>query len=278
MAMKSGMGKGINMEMFNLKGKVAVITGATGTLGGSMAHVLAEAGCDIVVATRDESKGKKMADELLVKYDVDVLVLTWEAVDTESIKKLARDSKNWKGHVDVFINNAGGSSNMSSSGSRNFLDRSDEDIRRTIEINFLSYLFCCREFGKIMKEQGSGKIINIGSISGMVGRDRRIYSESGFGEQLLEYAAAKGGVIAMTRDLAAVLAPYGIYVNTISPGGFRHGTSDLFQKLYSERTPLGRMGQAEKDLTGAVLYLASSASDYVTGQNIVVDGGFTSWR
>ena len=266
------------MELFNLKGKVAVITGATGALGSSMAHILAEAGCNIVIATRDEAKGKSFAGKLSEKYHVEVLVLIWEAVDSESIKKLAIDSKDWKGHVDIFINNAGGSSNMSTSSSRNFLYRCDEDIRSTIEINFLAPLYCCREFGRIMKEQGSGKIINIASVSGMIGRDRRIYSEAGFNEQLLEYAAAKGGIIAMTRDLAAILAPYGVYVNSVSPGGFSHGTSDLFQKLYGERTPLGRMGQAETDLQGAVLYLASGASNYVTGQNLAVDGGFSMWR
>jgi len=266
------------MEIFNLAGKVAVITGATGGLGGSMAQILAEAGCNIVIATRDNSKGKQVADKLSEKYGIGVLVLTWEAKDTESIRKLSKDSKKWKGHVDIFINNAGGTYALTNSSPRNFLERSDEAIRSTIEINLLGPLYCCREFGRIMKEQKSGKMINIASVAGIVGRDRRLYSEAGFNEQLLEYAASKGGIISMTRDLAAVLAPYGVCVNAISPGGFSNGTSEIFQKLYGERTPLGRMGRPETDLQGAVLYLASSASDYVTGHNLVVDGGFSIWR
>ena len=108
--------------------------------------------------------------------------------------------------------------------------------------------------------------------------DHKINSDAGFNEQLLEYAAAKGGIIARTLDLAVLLAPYGVYVNAISPGGFRHGTTDLFQRLYSDKTPLGRMGKTDTDLQGAVLYLTSSASDYVTGENLVVDGGFSIWR
>ena len=267
------------MEMFNLKGKVAVVTGATGALGGSMARALAEAGCNIIIATRDKLNGDKLSDELTKKYSIDVLVLIWEAMDSTSISKLATDSKNWKGHVDILINNAGGvTDGMSSSKSGNFFERTDEDLRHVLDVNLTSPIFCCREFGRIMKEQGYGKIINIASITGVVGRDRRIYREAGYNEQMLEYAAAKGGLIAMTRDLAAILAPYGVNVNAISPGGFRHKTTEIFRKLYGDKTPLGRMGETETELQGAALYLASSASDYVTGHNLMVDGGFTTWR
>jgi gluconate 5-dehydrogenase len=139
-------------------------------------------------------------------------------------------------------------------------------------------MYCCREFGRIMKEQGRGKIINIASIAGITGRDRRMYQQGGVNEHLIDYAASKGGIISMSRDLACLLAPYGVRVNSISPGGFRHGTSQRFAELYGDRTPIGYMGKTDTDLQGAVVFLASSASDYVIGHNLVVDGGFTACK
>jgi NAD(P)-dependent dehydrogenase (short-subunit alcohol dehydrogenase family) len=266
---------GVSVNLFDLAGKTAVITGATGNLGKSMSSVLAGQGCSLILAVRDKDKGETFASSLASEYGTETLVLTWDASDADSIKKLALAAKTWKGRVDILVNNAGGSSNTSS---RHFFDRSDADIRYTLEVNLISVLFCCREFGKIMKEQGGGKIINIASIAGMVGRDRRMYEKAGFNEQVLEYAAAKGGVISLTRDLAAMLAPAGVNVNAVSPGGFRHGTSEKFAELYGDRTPLGRMGHTATDLNGAVIFLASAASDYVTGHNLAVDGGFTSWQ
>lgn len=171
--------------------------------------------------------------------------------------------------------NAGGSSNTSS---HHFFDRSDEDILITVETNLLSVLYCCREFGRIMKQQQSGSIINIASIAGVVGRDRRMYQRAGGGfENLVDYAASKGGIISATRDMAAVLAPFGVRVNSISPGGFDNGCSDIFQKCYGEDTPLGRMGKGGQELGGAALLLASDAGSYITGHNLMVDGGFTIW-
>jgi len=129
-----------------------------------------------------------------------------------------------------------------------------------------------------MVERGSGKIINIASIAGLCGRDRRMYARAGMKGQPVDYAAAKAGVIGMTMDLAGYLSPHGVYVNAISPGGFERGQPEQFIRDYSDRTPLGRMGRDGIDLKGAVLFLASPASDYVTGQNLTVDGGFVLWH
>lgn len=263
------------MDIFDLKGKVAVITGATGALGNSMSHALAAKGCHIIAVSRGQEKGDELATKLQQDYGADAVCLTWNALDVESIKQLALQAKAWKGHIDILINNAGGNRTTSSP---HFFDRSDDDIRVEVELNLTSVLYCCREFGRIMKEQKGGKIINIASIAGIVGRDRRLYHNTGANEQLVDYAAAKGGVIAMTRDLAALLAPYNVLVNAISPGGFKHGTSDAFSAGYGALTPLGHMGRTESDLQGAAVFLASDASSYVTGQNLTVDGGFTIWR
>ncbi len=262
-------------EKFSLSGKVAVVTGATGTFGSEFCRAFAEHGADIVIASRSQEKGDVLAQELQEKYGAESLVVLWNARDNESIKQLAQKARDWKGHIDVAVCNAGGNSNTSS---HHFFDRSDEDIRITVETNLLSVLYCCREFGRIMKEQGFGSMINIASIAGVVGRDRRMYQRAGGGfENLVDYAAAKGGIISSTRDMAAVLAPYGVRVNSISPGGFDNGCSEIFQKCYGEDTPLGRMGKGGQELGGAALLLASDAGSYVTGQNLVVDGGYTIW-
>ena len=129
-----------------------------------------------------------------------------------------------------------------------------------------------------MTEQRSGKIINIASIAGLLGRDRKMYERNHMLGQPVDYAGAKAGVIGMTKDLAALMAPQGVYVNVISPGGFNRDLSDGFVQDFSERTALGRMGRDGIDLKGAILFLASAASDYVVGQNLVVDGGFEIWH
>ncbi len=262
-------------ERFSLKGKVAVVTGATGTFGGEFCRTFAENGADLVLACRSQEKGDALAQKLREQYGVQTLVVTWEGTDVDSIKDMAKKALAWQDRLDVLVCNAGGNRTTSA---HHFFDRSDDDIRISIEMNLLSVLFCCREFGRIMKERRTGSIINIASIAGIVGRDRRMYQRSGGGfENLVDYAASKGGIISATRDLAAILAPYGVRVNSISPGGFDNGCSDIFQKCYGEDTPLGRMGKGGQELGGAALFLSSDAASYVTGHNLVVDGGYTIW-
>ena len=128
-----------------------------------------------------------------------------------------------------------------------------------------------------MKPAARGVIINIASTAGMVGKDRRIYTGTQMGGATVDYHAAKGGVINMTRDMAVYLARYNIRVNCISPGGFWRGHSDLFTRQYSDQVPMGRMGQDRKEMKGPVVFLASEASSYVTGVNLPVDGGLTAW-
>jgi NAD(P)-dependent dehydrogenase (short-subunit alcohol dehydrogenase family) len=178
--------------------------------------------------------------------------------------------------VDVLVNNAGGTPKRTAA---HLFNRSPDDMAEVVAVNLLGALYCCKAFGRIMAEQGHGKIINIASIAGLVGRDRRMYERNGMLGQPIDYAAAKAGVIGMTLDLAGLLSPLGVHVNALSPGGF--GPRNLppgFVKDYSDRTPLGRMGRDGLDLKGAALFLASPASDYVTGHNLVVDGGFSTWH
>lgn len=262
--------------MFAMKGCVSLITGATAGLGWDMAEVFAEYGSDIVITSRDLEKAQKAAGELAEKYGVDAIGLALDVNDPESVETMAKAACTWKGHMDVLVNNSGGGSGTSEG---NLFERSYEAIENMIRTNLIGTVFVCKAVGAYMKQQRSGRIINIGSIAGIVGRDRRMYYNANKMEQPVDYAAAKGGVIALTRDLAAVMAPYGVNVNCISPGGFDKGELPAeFVRLYGDRTALGRMGRMGSDIKGAALFLASAASDYVTGVNLAVDGGFSSWQ
>jgi gluconate 5-dehydrogenase len=266
----------VSLEMFRLDGKVAVITGGARHLGYDMAEILAEAGCDLVVTSRTAKNAEAAAEKLRQQYGRDVLADALDVRQFTEVDAFAQEVLAWKGRVDVLVNNAGGSPK---SKAAHLFSRSPEEMTELVSTNLLGTLFCCKAFGKIMADQGHGKIINIASMAGLVGRDRRMYERNGMLGQPIDYAAAKAGIIGMTLDLAGLLSPMGVYVNAISPGGF--GPRELppgFVKDYSDRTPLGRMGRDGIDLKGAALFLASPASDYVTGHNLVVDGGFSWWR
>jgi NAD(P)-dependent dehydrogenase (short-subunit alcohol dehydrogenase family) len=263
-------------EMFTLTGKVAVITGGARHLGFDMADVLAEAGCDLVITSRQLAHAEAAAETLRAGRGREVLPLALDVSDPARVRTGAQQALEWKGHVDILISNSGGSPGPGP----NLFERKPEEIRELISVNLLGTLYCAQEFGRIMVRQGGGKIINIASIAAVLGRDRRMYERLDMRGQPVDYTAAKAGIVGLTRDLAAVLSPQGVHVNCISPGGFaRAGMSPAFINAYSDRTPMGRMGrEGSPDLRGAALFLASPASDYVTGHNLVVDGGFTIWQ
>ena len=264
-------------QMFDLTGKVAVIIGGARDFGFYMGDVLAEAGCDLVLTSRTLASAQQTAEKLRAKHKRDMLPLALDVTRQPQITEMARQVAAWKGHLDILINNAGGT--PPGKGKAHLFERTPEAAAEVIAINLLGSLYCCQEVGRLMARQGHGKIINIASIAGLLGRDRRMYQRHNMNGQPIDYAAAKAGVIGMTRDLAGLLSPLGVHVNCISPGGFDRGKLPPgFVKDYSDRTPLGRMGRDETDLRGAVLFLASHASDYVTGHNLVVDGGFSVWQ
>jgi len=263
-------------EMFDLTDQVAVITGGARNFGYDMADVLAEVGCHLVITSRQLAHAEAAAEKLRAQHKRDVLPVGLDVSDPVKVKAFAEKVAAFKGRVDVLINNSGGSPGPGSS----LFGRKPEEIQELINVNLLGTIYCCQEFGRMMVKQGRGKIINIASVAALVGRDRRMYERIGMRGQPVDYAAAKAGIVGVTRDIAAVLAPQGIHVNAISPGGFaRDNVPPDFIKAYSDRTPMGRMGkQGSADLKGATLFLASPASDYVTGHNLVVDGGFSAWQ
>jgi NAD(P)-dependent dehydrogenase (short-subunit alcohol dehydrogenase family) len=192
---------------------------------------------------------------------------------TGAVDAMARWSD---GRIDILVNNGGGGSGRSTA---RLFERDPADIDAMIRTNLVGPIYCCREAGRLMARRRAGRIVNIASVAAHVGRDRAVYDRNGLAGQPVDYAAAKAGILGLTRDLAAYLAPQGIRVNAISPGGFeRSDMPEGFVADYSRLTALGRMGRDGLDLKGAVLFLASEASGYVTGQELIVDGGFTMWR
>lgn len=263
-------------ELFDLSGKVALITGGARHLGFDAASVLAAAGCRVALTSRALAGAEEAAARLGQTYGAETLALALDHTDAAHVEEAVRLTVSRFGQIDILVNNAGGGTPRS--GTATLAERDPEDIRALIELNLTGVLYCCRAVGKVMAEQGRGKIISIASVAGLIGRDRRVYERSRMAAQQVDYAAAKAGVIGMTLDLAGYLSPLGVYVNAISPGGFARNLPAQFVADYSDRTPLGRMGRYVIDLKGAILFLASPASDYITGHNLVVDGGFSWWK
>lgn len=262
-------------ELFDLRCKIAVITGASSGLGWDAACALGECGCTLVITSRELFKAQHAAKEL-EKLGFEAIGMELDQRNYDSCEALMKAVVDMYGRIDILINNAGGGAGK---GECNLFKRSPQDIQNMIDTNLTGSLFCCKAACEYLAKQGSGSIINLGSIAGVVGRMRDMYYESNKMEQPVEYAAAKGGVIGMTRDLASVMAPFGVRVNAISPGGFDKGElSQNFIAAYSKRTPMGHMGVMGKEIKGTIVYLASEASSYVTGQNLVIDGGFSSCK
>lgn len=263
-------------QLFKLDKKVAIITGGARNLGFDMALALAEAGADVVITSRNlkscaESAEKigSLTGRIAKPYELDVR-------DETGIEALIDKVMEEFGHIDILINNAG---NVTSTPDNAPLEKRPLSLwNEVIETNLTGTFLCSKHVvKKAMKPQKSGNIINIGSTTGIIGKDRRVYENTPMGGATIDYHAAKGGVISMTRDMAVYLAPFGIRVNCISPAGFFRNQPESFVREYSKTFPMGRMGEDGKEMKGAAVFLASEASSFVTGHNLVVDGGLTIW-
>lgn len=265
------------ISSFDLKGRIALVTGGGRGLGLRMARALAFYGADVVVTSRDASSAKSAANQISDSMGVKSLGFGMDVTDPESLEAVRTAIHESLGAPDILVNNAGGTPDRNA---RHLFDRDPKDIRSLLEVNLYGTVLATRAFAPAMADRGYGKVINVASIAGMLGRDRRVYESTGLLPQPVDYAAAKAGVIGFTVDCAGLLGPSGVRVNAISPGGFERTTMlPAFRDAYADRTALGRMGDVDAaDLDGAVVYLASKASDYVTGLNLVVDGGFHFWK
>lgn len=266
------------MELFALDQKIAVVTGALGLLGKKHCEALAEAGAHVVVADLDGEAAGAFADQLGEQH----LGIGLDVSDKSSVQEAADQVIQRFGRIDILVNNAAINDRFEHPAMAKELSAFEnyplDAFKLSIDVNITGVFLCSQVFGTLMANQGSGSIINIASTYGMVGPDQNIYCNDE-GEQTFYKSAAypvtKGAVLNFTRFLAAYWGHRGVRVNTLSPGGVEHGQQEFFIRNYSAKTLLGRMAAAD-DYQGALVFLASEASKYMTGANLVVDGGWTA--
>ena len=250
------------IELFRLDGKVAIVTGGSRGLGFWMAEALAEAGADVVLCARKLEPCEKAAKHIQ-EIGVRSLAVCCDVTDPDAVKALVEKTVLEFGRVDILINNAG------------FIwEEPAENVtletwNRTLAVNVTGTFLCSQEAGKQMIKQRQGKIINIASISGLASIDPEL-------SNTVPYSAAKGAIVAFTRDLARKWCPYNITVNAIAPGYF---ATKMSKYLVEHRQPqlmnaihMKRLG-TEDDIKGVAVFLASDASRYITGQTLAIDGG-----
>ena len=266
--------------LFDLHGRVAIVTGGGTGLGRQMALGLAEAGARVVVVGRRLERCQSTADAIEA-LGGQALALAVDVTDVEQTLEMARGTLDAFGRIDVLVNNAGGHRHHP------VVSQPLDEWRAVLDVYVTGAFLCAQAVGPHFIAQRRGRIINVASVYGVVGRDGSLYAGDYLGQRTpwlesLPYSASKGGQLSLTRDLAGNWGRYGITVNAISPGMFgalddegKRPPSDVYPRLI-ERTPLRRLGEAD-DLKGTVVFLASDASAYVTGHNLIVDGGWTIW-
>lgn len=265
-------------ELFSLRGKVAIVTGACGLLGKEHCRALATAGATVVAADLNGSDSQALAAEL----GADHLGIGLDIADPSSLQAARELVLDRFGRIDVLVNNAAVNDmfeNPALAAEQSQFEHYPLDMfERSIKVNVTGMFLSCQVLGTPMAERGSGSIVNVASTYGMVGPDQSIYRNRE-GKQTFfkspSYPTTKGAVLNFTRYLAAYWGPKGVRVNSLSPGGVENGQEQWFVQNYSHKTLLGRMA-SPTDYRGALVFLASDASAYMTGANLVVDGGWTA--
>ena len=252
-------------DLFDLTGRTAIVTGGGSGIGRQMAQALAEAGANLVLCARNVERCEQAAGEL-GQLGVKTLALACDVRDPEQVQAVVDRTREELGGVDVLVNNAG-----------TVWGAPPEDTplhgwQKVVDVNLTGVFLFAQAAGRVMIQRGGGKIVNIASVAGLGGAPPEVMNA-------IAYNTTKGGVISFTRDLACKWARHGINVNAIAPGWFPSDMSNFVldaNPALVDHIPLRRFGGPD-DLKGAVLFLASAASDYVTGHTLVVDGGESAW-
>jgi NAD(P)-dependent dehydrogenase (short-subunit alcohol dehydrogenase family) len=269
---------------FDLTGRVSVVTGGLGLLGRQFCRTLAGAGSAVVIVDIDGQKTAALSEEM-EKEGYRVLGSKTDITHPAAVQSMVRSTLKTFGRLDVLVNSAALDPKFdpaAQAGQATPLGSFEyypvESWKQALDVNLTGMFLCCQAAVRPMLEQGRGVIINICSTYGLVGPDQRLYQREGRQSSFkpVYYSVTKAGVLGLTRYLAAYYAGRNIRVNALSPGGVFHGHEPEFLKAYSARTVLGRMAEPG-EMNGALLFLASDASSYMTGANLVVDGGWTAW-
>lgn len=273
------MKKKSSLDLFDLTGKVIVLTGSAGRLGTNFAHILSDAGSDVILVDIDDKKNNQLTNTISEQYDTNPLACNIDISKKIQLLQISKLILKKYGRIDGLVNNAFYSPRLNPKKSAiKFEDYPSDLWNNTVSVNLTSVFLCSQIFGKIMvKQKTGGSIVNISSIYGINGADQRIYGKSKLNSSP-SYAATKGAIINLTRYLAAYWHRKNIRVNTMTLGGVldKSYMDKTFIKKYSEKTMLGRMANSD-EYNGALLFLLSNASSYMTGGNLILDGGWSSW-
>lgn len=269
-------------EKYDMHGQTAVVTGA-GLLGSQFSKTLAQAGADVIVADLNMELAESVAAEICEAGNR-AFAFQLDVTSPESTQAMADFAVEKTGRLDVLVCSAAMDPKFDATHNRNFNDFEHyplEQWQAALNVNLTGLFLCAQAAVKPMKKQNHGVIINICSTYGLVGPDQRIYEKEGQNPEHRQfkpvyYSVTKSGVLGLTKYLATYYAGTGIRANSLTPGGVFNGNDDEFVEHYSARTVLGRMAHQD-EMNGAILFLASNASTYMTGSNVVVDGGWTAW-
>lgn len=285
-------------KLFDIRGKTALVTGGAGLLGAQFCRTLAEAGASVVIADLEFEKAKKLSHDFLEK-GLSARAVRLDVTLPGSVSAAVDETLTVFGSLDILVNSAaldpkfdpdslarqanpGQSSDSQAVNPADLSNGSFENFpleawNKALQVNLTGVFLCCQAAVKPMLAKGSGVIVNLSSIYGMVAPDQRLYQRPG--KPMFKpayYSVTKAGILGLTRYLAAYYGGSGIRVNALTPGGvFNHHDQD-FVEAYSSRSVIGRMANVD-ELNGSLLFLVSDASTYMTGANLVVDGGWTAW-
>ena len=267
-------------DLFDLSNRTAIVTGGVGLLGRQFAKTLAEAGALVVVADLSAESATEYADEL-TRAGYRALGVGLDVTDPESARHTVEIATR-AGGLDILVNSAAldpkfepGKAEQHTNA---FEDYPLEQWNQAVNVNLTGMFLMCQAAAREMKDQGRGSIINICSTYGLAGPDQRIYEREGEPPRYkpVYYSVTKAGVLGLTRYIATYYAGTAIRCNALTPGGVYNDHDEQFTKAYSYRTVMGRMAE-KHEMNGGLLFLASDASSYMTGGNLVVDGGWTAW-
>ena len=267
---------------FDLSGRVAIVTGGAGFLGKEFGRVLASAGAHVVVADIEKKRAEECAKRISASTDVEALAVQTDVASRESVQEMVAMAKDVFGCVDILVNSAALDPKFdpkeAGKHTQNFEGYPLEAWQKSLAVDVTGAFLCVQAVAPIMRERDRGVIVNISSIYGLVGPDQRLYEKDDGtrGYKPPSYSATKAALDGFTRYLAACFAGTHIRANTLTLGGVFNDHDEQFTKRYNARVPMGRMMKLD-EVGGPLLFLVSDASAYMTGANLVVDGGWTSW-